>query len=451
MASADHRGSTEWRVLKFGGTSVSSLANWRNIAGVVRRCLAAGESPLVVHSALSGITDALERLLAAALAGESAAILAEIRGRHEALAGELGVAVPAGLETHLADLAKIASGITLVGEVSDHVRARVMAAGELMATELGAAYLGAAGLNASLVDVRGLLTAVTRRDATDRASVLSASCDYAPNPQLAASLAARGSVIITQGFIGATADHRTTTLGRGGSDYTAAILGWACDASLIEIWTDVSGIYSCDPRVIPTAAPIAILGFQHVRELALYGAKVIHPETILPAVSASIPVRILNTFAPNEAGTTIVASPDHTDARIVAVSILRDCRHVLASRAILALMRTASGLDGAIVVGADALDSGALVVRCTTIEHVQAFDALCESSNLDATPCGVLAVCSTGEWTSEQIANVMQCLEGCSVLAVTSGATHTSLLVVLEDTDVVHGSQRIHDAIIHRR
>lgn len=310
-----------WVVLKFGGSSVSSLANWRNIAGVVRRCLEAGESPLVVHSALSGITDALERLLAAALAGESTAILAEIRGRHEALAGELGVAVPAGLETHLADLGKIASGITLVGEVSDHVRARVMAAGELMATELGAAYLGAAGLNASLVDVRGLLTAVTRRDATDRASVLSASCDFTPNPQLAVSLAARGGVIITQGFIAADADGHTVLLGRGGSDTSAAYLAAILAAERLEIWTDVPGMFSANPRNVPTARLLKSLHYDEAQEIATSGAKVLHPRCILPVRHYGIPLHVHATHTPLLEGTVIRAEAADSGAQVKAIAL----------------------------------------------------------------------------------------------------------------------------------
>ena len=140
------RDDSSWVVLKFGGTSVSNLANWRNIAAVVRSRVAAGTRVLVVHSAISGITDKLDTLLAAALAGTHESTLAEIEQRHRDLAAELGVGVSAELQQHFSELRHVAAGVALTGEVSDRTRARVMASGELMATELGARFLGAQGI-----------------------------------------------------------------------------------------------------------------------------------------------------------------------------------------------------------------------------------------------------------------------------------------------------------------
>ncbi|HEY2591798.1 MAG TPA: hypothetical protein VGI35_09430, partial [Steroidobacteraceae bacterium] len=158
-----------WNVLKFGGTSVSSAANWRNIAQVVAARRADGDRVLVVHSAITGITDRLEKLLAAAHQGSHAEVLAAIEERHRALAAELGIEVGPELERHFAELGQIAAGAALVGEVSDRIRARVMAAGELMATDLGARYLRHAGLPVDWLDARTLLIAEARRGASARA------------------------------------------------------------------------------------------------------------------------------------------------------------------------------------------------------------------------------------------------------------------------------------------
>jgi diaminopimelate decarboxylase/aspartate kinase len=308
-------------VLKFGGTSVSSLGNWRNIASVARRCLAAGESPVIVHSALSGITDRLERLLVAALAGEHAEVLAEIRGRHLSLAAELAVPLPAGVERQLSDLEKIASGIALVNEVSDRVRARVMAAGELMATELGTAYLQSAGLDATLLDARSLLFAVERRGATDRASVLSATCDFTQDPALGARLAAAGGVVVTQGFIAADEEGHTVLLGRGGSDTSAAYLAARLGAVRLEIWTDVPGMFSANPRTVPNARLLKSLHYDEAQEIATSGAKVLHPRCILPVRTHGIPLHVYSTPAPDQPGTVISATPADSGAQVKAIAL----------------------------------------------------------------------------------------------------------------------------------
>lgn len=308
-------------VLKFGGTSVSSLPNWRNIAAVVRRCLGAGESPVVVHSALSGITDMLDRLLSAALAGAQAEVIEDIRARHLGLAGELGVAVPEGLERQLSDLEKIAGGIALVNEVSDRVRARVMAAGELMATELGVAYLRASGLETTLLDARTLLSATPRRGATDRASVLSATCDFAPEPTLAARLAALGGVVLTQGFIASDEQGHTVLLGRGGSDTSAAYLAAKLSAARLEIWTDVPGMFSANPRTVPNARLLKSLHYDEAQEIATSGAKVLHPRCILPVRQHGIPLHVYSTPTPGQAGTVISATPADSGAQVKAIAL----------------------------------------------------------------------------------------------------------------------------------
>jgi len=308
-------------VLKFGGTSVSSLANWTNIAAVVRKRLEAGECPVIVHSALSKVTDALEMLLQRALAGRHPETLAAIRARHADLCGELGIAVPPGVERHLADLEKIAGGVALVGEVSDRVRARVMATGELMSTEIGAAFLNSQGIPTTLVDARGLLVAEERRGASDRSSLLSATCNFDPDPGLAARLAAHGTVILTQGFIASDAAGHTVLLGRGGSDTSAAYVAAKLAAVRLEIWTDVPGMFSANPRDVPTARLLKSLHYDEAQEIATNGAKVLHPRCILPARQARIPLYIHATQSPDTAGTVISAQPADSGAQVKAIAI----------------------------------------------------------------------------------------------------------------------------------
>ncbi len=312
-----------WVVLKFGGTSVSSLPNWQNIARIVGRRVAEGEAPVVVHSALSRITDALESLLAHALTGDHGPDLASISARHHSLAAELGIEVPEGVSRHLADLEKIAAGIALVGEVSDRVRARVMATGELMATELGAAFLNGQGIATTLVDARSLLVAEERRDATDRAALLSATCNSDPDPALAQRLQAHGTVILTQGFIAADSDGHTVLLGRGGSDTSAAYVASRLSAARLEIWTDVPGMFSANPRDVPTARLLKSLHYDEAQEIATSGAKVLHPRCIMPVRQNSIPLYVYATHSPDQPGTVISAHPADSGAQVKAVALRR--------------------------------------------------------------------------------------------------------------------------------
>lgn len=310
-----------WVVLKFGGTSVSSRANWLNIAGILRKRLAAGEAPVVVHSALSRITDALESLLTQALDGRHAELLAIIRTRHQQLCAELEIAVPAAVERHLADLEKISAGIALVGEVSDPVRARVMATGELMSTEVGAAFLNSHGLPTTLVDARSLLRAEERRGAADRSSLLSVACEFATDAAVSTRLAQFGTVILTQGFIASDAAGRTVLLGRGGSDTSAAYVAAKLSAARLEIWTDVPGMFSANPRDVPTARLLKSLHYDEAQEIATNGAKVLHPRCIMPARQARIPVHIYATQNPDEAGTVISDQPADSGAQVKAIAI----------------------------------------------------------------------------------------------------------------------------------
>src|SRR5262245_46245020 len=208
--------SSPWVVLKFGGTSVSSAANWKNVAGVLRDRLAEGLRPVVVHSALSGITDRLEQLLSLAQGAEWQPVMDQIEQRHRDLARDLGIVPSPDLEDQFKRLRQIAAGISLVGEVSERLHARVMAQGELMATRLGAAFLTAQGLDVQWVDVRTVLKAELRRGANVRSSYLSATCAYEPDLELQRRWSAAGTVWITQGFIASDDKGDTVLLGRGG-------------------------------------------------------------------------------------------------------------------------------------------------------------------------------------------------------------------------------------------
>jgi bifunctional diaminopimelate decarboxylase / aspartate kinase len=323
MSVAARAASAEgaWVVLKFGGTSVSNRANWERIAAVVRARLATGARVMVVHSAITGITDRLEKLLAAALANDYGAAFDAIDARHRQLVADLGLEPSPQLLANLAELRQVAAGIALMGEVSDRVRARVMAMGELMATEIGAGFLQAQELAAHWLDARSMLRSEERRDATERASYLSATCSFAPDPELEQRLDAFGRVVITQGFIASDAHGATVLLGRGGSDTSAAYLAAKLRAARLEIWTDVPGMFSANPRSTPAARQLRALSYEEAQEIATAGAKVLHPRCILPARQYQIPLYVYATQSPELEGTLVSAAPGNDAAQVKAVCI----------------------------------------------------------------------------------------------------------------------------------
>jgi diaminopimelate decarboxylase/aspartate kinase len=310
-----------WLVLKFGGTSVSTAVNWHNVAQVLRARIAERFRPLVVHSALSGITDRLESLLTAAMTGGHAPILQQIEAAHRALAAELRVSPNAQFESFMRELRDLAGHAAERRAVDDARRARVMAMGELLATTLGVEFLNAQGIATAWVDARQVLRADDRQNATHTASLLSATCDFAPDTTLQSAWASLDRVVLTQGFIAANAAGDTVLLGRGGSDTSAAYFAAKLNAARLEIWTDVPGLFSANPRAVPTARLLRQLHYDEAQEIASNGAKVLHPRCILPVRQYKIPLHVYATQAPGLEGTVVSANVADSAAQVKAIAI----------------------------------------------------------------------------------------------------------------------------------
>ena len=291
-------------IMKFGGSSVADAGCMREVAALVTAALP--RSPLVVLSATARTTDSL---LAAARLAElgdldgALVIRGELQLRHRGIAGEL---FPGGLPGELdqaltamdAELDLLLRGVAMLRELSPRSLDAIASIGERLSTRILAAHL-----QAEWVDAR---TVVRTDDGFGSALPLFQELSALAARNLA-PLLGPGRAVVTQGFIGATAGGVTTTLGRGGSDFSAALFGAALGAADIQIWTDVEGVLTCDPRVVPGAQPIAELSFKEAGELAAFGAKVLHPATIKPAMEAGIPVTVRSTRQPNGRFTTITA------------------------------------------------------------------------------------------------------------------------------------------------
>ncbi len=313
--------NSPWVVLKFGGTSVSSASNWKNIANIVKARLAEGLQPVVVHSAVSKITDSLEQLLAKALSSGWESALDAIISRHRDLARDLGITPSAELEEQFNRLRQIASGIALVGEVSECLRARVMAQGELMATRLGASFLAAQGFDVQWVDARSVLKSVVLKNASTRATYLSATCNFDADGALQAQWSHPGRVYITQGFIASDEAGDTVLLGRGGSDTSGSYFAAKLQARRLEIWTDVPGMFSANPRSIPSARLLRALEYDEAQEIASAGAKVLHPRCIMPVKQQGIPLYVYATQTPDLEGTVITSHGGDGGAHVKAVTV----------------------------------------------------------------------------------------------------------------------------------
>jgi len=291
--------------MKFGGTSLADAKRMRSAARRVAERV--GRKPLVVVSALAGVTDRLVAIARAAEArnqSRSTALLEELGRRHLELLAELAppsARERAGIERDLEASADLARGIALLGECSARTRDALLAQGELLSHRLFVFALAAEGVPAAAIDPRRLVpTDDDHGQATVDRAELARRCSELVVPCLA-----RGLVPVTGGFVGATSEAATTTLGRGGSDLSATLLGVALEASAVEIWTDVDGLMSADPRVVPEARTLREIGFRAASELAFFGANVLHPATIKPAVQRGIPVHVKNSLRPESAGTVV--------------------------------------------------------------------------------------------------------------------------------------------------
>ena len=301
-------------VMKFGGSSVADAERIRGVADIVRERIA--RQPVVVVSALAGVTDLLEQALSAARRGDLEGLeplVADIVRRHRwALAGciddarrrhHLGLEIDRVLD----ELRQRLRSVRVLGEVTPRVRDAVLACGETLSARLVAAAFREQELAARWVDPEQVMATDDRFGAASPdAEGVKERCRALLWPLLE-----QGQVPVIGGFVGSSRSGETTTLGRGGSDTSAAVLGLALGAEEIQIWTDVDGLMSADPRLVPAARTLERVSFAEATELALYGARVLHPDSIAPAVCRQIPVRVLNSGRPDGNGTLVVGEDGH--------------------------------------------------------------------------------------------------------------------------------------------
>lgn len=302
-------------VMKFGGTSVEDANAMNRTATIVQGRRAKGLNAIVVVSAMAKVTDQLLASAAAAGRGDKAgalALSARLRNRHIDTACELldetrFAALQSAVHQEFDALDDLLRGIAAVGELTDRTSDLVVSFGERLSSRMVASAFDQRGLSGTHVDARTcIITDSNYGKAAPQETAIEAKL-----MEFVLPLVEAGKTPVMGGFIGSNADGITTTLGRGGSDYTAALVGGGLHAGAIEIWTDVNGIMTTDPRICPDALRVKTISFEEAAELAYFGAKVLHPATILPAVQKSIPVWVLNSRNAENEGTQITAVAPH--------------------------------------------------------------------------------------------------------------------------------------------
>jgi aspartate kinase len=315
-------------VMKFGGTSVGSVPALKHVIGIIQKAVQRGDEVVVVLSAMNGTTDLLLRGARQAEKGELETAQRghqELLARHSAVIQDLlagsprQAAVQDEIRALLGEFDSLCTSIKVLGELTPRALDVIASTGERMCVRQVAAVLDHHGIPAIPVEATQVIVTDDRYGGASPLMPLTAERSQA----VLLPLLAKGIVPVVTGFIGATEAGILTTLGRGGSDYSATILGRALGSDEVWIWTDVSGVMTADPRIVPDARTIPYLSYAEVGEMAYFGAKVLHPQAIKPAMRSGMPVRILNTFQPDHPGTLITKDPDGSGQTVKAITVIK--------------------------------------------------------------------------------------------------------------------------------
>lgn len=313
--------------MKFGGTSVGDTPRLREVVSIISQFI--NERPIVVASAMGGVTNVLLETARKALerrTGEVHAAVESLRERHMAVAQEFlrddarRAALIKEQQASFDELTQLYNGVALLRELSPRSLDAIASFGELLSCRQIAAILEESGIPSAFIDAR----TVIRTDAAFGEAAVDFAWSYPRIADAVTPLVAKGAVPVVTGFIASTEDGITTTVGRSGSDYTGSIVGAATGSSEVWIWTDVDGVMTADPRTVPTARVLPAVSYREAAEMSYFGAKVIHPKTMVPAIEKRIPIRIKNTFNPSHPGTLITASSQAGERAAKTVTSIDD-------------------------------------------------------------------------------------------------------------------------------
>jgi aspartate kinase len=454
-------------VMKFGGTSVADQAAIERLIAIVRAARQTAiqpeaqdwRGPIVVVSALGGATDKFLRVATDAGDGNVAGTqenLRALRARHKEVArvvtSEERADVERFIDAEFDELERLAGALAVLREVTPRWLDAIAATGEIISSRIVAAALTAHGLAASWVDARRAVVTGPEHTAApplmaETAAALAATMD---------PLLADRRIPVIGGFVGATKDGVTTTLGRGGSDYSAAIVGACLGASEIQIWTDVDGMLTADPRVISNVQVVPHLSFGEASELAYFGAKVLHPATIQPAVGQNIPVRILNSKRPQDArGTLITRERPVTDRLLTAVASkksvtvvdITSTRMLMAHGFLARIFETFEKHRTAVdVVTTSEVSVSVTVDDQRRLPEISA--ALREVADVTRED-NMAILCAVGDGLQRDptfVSHLLEALGGIPIRMVSQAAARRNITLVIREQDLESALVRVHDA-----
>lgn len=443
--------------MKFGGTSVEDAHAFERVSRIV--CARKDGRPVVVVSAMSRVTDALCGSVEMAAGGD---VEAAQRGLEDHFARHIEVArallsddrlphVESAIQEARAEIAHLLRSVAAHEMPRASLQDEIVSYGERLSGMLLACVLGESGLASRYVDARRL---IITNDEHGSAAPLLEETERSTRAALG-PLIEQGEVAVVGGFIGSTEEGRTTTLGRGGSDYTAAIIGASLDAREIQIWTDVNGVLTADPRLVEGARTVERLSYAEAAELAYFGAKVLHPKTIQPAIDQCIPVRICNSRAPQETGTLVDAEAAATPRTVKAIAHKTDVTVVQITAA---RMLGAYGFLRALF---EVFDRHRTVVDVVTTSEVSVSLTLDDASSLsaivrDLRDLGTVLVeprratiCVVGAGlrdTPGVAAHIFNTISDINVSLISLGASSVNLTFVIDEARLREAVSRLHAA-----
>jgi aspartate kinase len=447
-------------VMKFGGTSVEDAPAIARTAAIVAGRAAKGKSPVVVVSAMAKVTDQLLRAAAAAAHGDrsgSLAISSRLRCRHRDTAaallkqGESCAELAKLIDEKFDALDEVLRGLAAIRELTPRISDLIVSHGERLSSRIVTAAFRERGIDAEHVDAREII--ITDSEFQKAAPLNDLIEKRAPEKLL--PLAGQGKVPVMGGFIASNEAGLTTTLGRGGSDYTGALVGGALNAETIEIWTDVDGIMTADPRVCPDALRVKTISFEEAAELAYFGAKVLHPATILPAVRKSIPVQVLNSRNASNEGTRIISVAPHCKSPFKSIAVKKKLTiiDIVASRMLMThgYMSQMFAIFDKHKCPVDMVSTSEVSVSLTVDSNASLPAIAADLSKLaDVTYEGKKAlVCMVGEDIRGQhgiAAQVFAAIRHINVRMISQGASEINMSFMIEEDDADEAVRSLHAA-----
>ncbi len=442
-------------VMKFGGSSIESAEAIQRVAGIV--AARAERRPLVVVSALGKTTDRLLDIGRTAIGGNLDAALSkldDLRQFHTIEAGAVvspqsEPAIEAHLESHFRELAELIRGLAILGEMSARSLDALSSYGERLSSYIMTEALRARGMDAEHVDSRRVIV-------TDDRFSAAAPLREETGKRLAEHvqpLIDAGKIPVMGGFIASTMAGITSTLGRGGSDYTASLVGSGLSAEEIQIWTDVDGVLTADPSLLAAARRIRVLSFAEASELAYFGARVLHPSTMLPAVRDNIPIRVLNSRRPDNEGTLIVA--EHQAGQSIVKSVVYK-ENITVVEVLSTRMLMAHGFLAKIFEVFDRHHTSVDMVTTSevsvslTIDNTARLDAIVTELRqiAEVTPfSGQSMVCVVGDnirYTPGIAAKLFTALEQINIRMISQGASRLNISLVVDEKELHATVEALH-------